>query len=241
VKDNIFVLGESGIRTGGRFCSFPRVVFRPPPPLPHSPGGPSKTFFVSLIRSEAVCLVVEYSPSPPSSGRVRRRLEIFQFVCCLLRLLQVLFVRIHLILFFFVCFKFIRCESCGCWLRLVSFVKFNNILQPSLLPSEHCLTILLLLSQHQHPSILPSEVLVASPCCCCYDRHPVGSSDRTPAQVGKFRGQALRAHRSHYPFLPCCQAATSQIGCGSHIVLQLPTQPIHKKRRRRLLSSLLTI
>jgi hypothetical protein len=112
---------------------------------------------------------------------------------------------------FFVCFKFIRCESCGCWLRLVSFVKFNNILQPSLLPSEHCLTILLLLSQHQHPSILPSEVLVASPCCCCYDRHPVGSSDRTPAQAGKFRGQALRAHRSHYPFLLWCQAATSPI------------------------------
>ena len=151
--------------------------------------------------------------------------------------------------FFLFVSKCIRCESCGCWLRLVSFVKFNNILQiPDVKEADHgsiacncCLTILLLCLSI-HPSCQArSSWVVASP--CCYDHHPVGSSDRTPAHAGKFRGQALHAHRSHYTFLLCCQAATSQsqIGFGSHIILQLPTQPIHKKRRRRLLSSLLTI
>jgi hypothetical protein len=72
----------------------------------------------------------------------------------------------------------------------------------------------------------------------CYGhRHPMGSSDRMPAQLGKSRGQALCTHRGHYPFLLCYQVPTSWVGFVSHIiVLQLPMQLIHKKRHRRLLS-----
>jgi len=128
VKDNIFARESNrGIRTGGRLRSFPRVVFRPPPP-PSSQEDRRRNSSPRLFVVGA--LILRYSttlPSPPS-GRVRRlRLEILELVCCLLRLLWVLFVRIRLLFYYFRIL--LQCESCGYWLRLVSFVKFNKMPQ----------------------------------------------------------------------------------------------------------------